>query len=206
MPDAVSRPAVVLFDLGGVLVDFGGVDAMQQLAGIVDEAELWDRWLTCRWVRAFERGSCSAEAFAAGVVADWALPVSPEEFLSSFRAWVGAPLDGADDLVADVAGVVPVGCLSNTNPEHWAVAGTWPLCGAFAHRFLSFEVGLVKPDAELFDHVRAALGVEAGSIVFLDDNQMNIDAANAAGFCAHRTRGVDEARAALENVGILATH
>ena len=47
---------VVLFDLGGVLVDFGGVQAMKELSGITDDDELWHRWLTCRWVREFERG------------------------------------------------------------------------------------------------------------------------------------------------------
>ena len=46
---------VVLFDLGGVLVDFGGVEAMKELSGITDDDELWHRWLTCRWVREFER-------------------------------------------------------------------------------------------------------------------------------------------------------
>ena len=58
---------VVLFDLGGVLIDFGGVGPMKELAGIASDEEVWRRWLGCRWVRDFERGRCSPEDFAAGV-------------------------------------------------------------------------------------------------------------------------------------------
>lgn len=43
----------VLFDLGGLLIEVGGVRAMGDLAGIADDREVWRRWLTCRWVREF---------------------------------------------------------------------------------------------------------------------------------------------------------
>ena len=36
---------VVLFDLGGVLIDFGGVGPMKELSGITGDEELWRRWL-----------------------------------------------------------------------------------------------------------------------------------------------------------------
>jgi hypothetical protein len=80
---AVGPIDVVLFDLGGVLVDFGGVAPMKELARIEDDDELWRRWLTCPWVRTFERGGCSPEDFAAGVVREWDLPVAPEDFLAT---------------------------------------------------------------------------------------------------------------------------
>jgi hypothetical protein len=48
---------LVLFDLGGVLIELGGVAAMMELAGIDTDDELWLRWLSCRWVRTFERGA-----------------------------------------------------------------------------------------------------------------------------------------------------
>lgn len=96
-------------------MDFGGVGPMRELAELGSDEEVWRRWLTCRWVRRFERGHCSAEEFAAGVVSDWGLPVSPEAFLASFGGWVGGPLPGADALLATTQRAVPVGCLSNTN-------------------------------------------------------------------------------------------
>jgi len=195
---------VVLFDLGGVLIDFGGVAPMKQLAEIESDDELWRRWLTCRWVRRFERGECSAEDFATGVVTDWDLPVEAHEFLAAFERWPGGPLAGADVLVESVRATVPVGCLSNTNTLHWeSQFRRWPILDGFDFRFLSFEIGVVKPDRELFDRVAQMLPAPPDRVLFLDDNAINVDGAIAAGFVARRVQGVDEARAALVDAGLL---
>jgi putative hydrolase of the HAD superfamily len=202
---AVGPIDVVLFDLGGVLVDFGGVAPMKELARIEDDDELWRRWLTCPWVRTFERGGCSPEDFAAGVVREWDLPVAPEDFLAAFLSWPGAPLPGADALLGDVQLTVAVGCLSNTNALHWNHHSTrWPLLGAFDFRFLSFELGIVKPDREVFERVAGLLPAPPDRVLFLDDNAVNVDGAASAGFVARRVRGVGEARQALVAARVLA--
>ena len=200
-----SRPFdVVLFDLGGVLIDFGGVGPMKALAGIESDEELWSRWLTCPWVRSFERGQCSAEDFAAGVVADWSLPIEPAAFLDEFATWPGGPLPDADELVRSVRQAVPVGCLSNTNAVHWdRNFARWPILDAFDHRFLSFELGYVKPDKDAFDRVAQLLRIPPGRVLFIDDNVLNVEGAIAAGFRAVQARGVEEARRALVAASIL---
>ena len=194
----------VIFDVGGVLADVNGVDSMRRLSGIESDDELWRRWLTCRWVRSFEGGACSAEEFARGVVEDWSLPVTPERFLREFRRWVGGPLPGAEDLISDVKSRVPVGCLSNANALHWEDGlSTWPFIRLFDFCFLSFELGLLKPDAEVFEHVCKRLDVEPDRVLFLDDNSINVEAATRVGLVAQVVRGVDEARAALVRTGVL---
>ena len=105
---------LVVFDLGGVLADFGGVGPMRELAGIDTDEEVWTRWLASPWVRAFERGSCTATEFSVGLVREWGLPTSPQEFLDSFRSWLAVPFPGAEDLVRSVKDRLPVACLSNT--------------------------------------------------------------------------------------------
>jgi FMN phosphatase YigB (HAD superfamily) len=195
---------VVLFDLGGVLIDFGGVEAMKSLSGIEDDEELWRRWLGCRWVRRFERGECSAEDFASGVVEDWALSITANRFLDSFRAWVGGPLAGADALVCESQRSVRVGCLSNTNVVHWSDhERRWDMLRAFDVRFLSFQMGCVKPDREIFDQAAGKLDCPRERVLFLDDNQINVNGAIAAGFRAMRAVGVDEARNHLAAMGLV---
>jgi HAD superfamily hydrolase (TIGR01509 family) len=196
---------IVLFDLGGVLIDFGGVEPMKVLAGIESDDELWRRWLSCRWVRSFERGDCSEEAFAAGVIDDWQLPIEPQAFLDAFRTWPGGVLPGADALLREVQQTVRAGCLSNTNALHWDHNfSRWPLLDAFDYRFLSFELGHVKPDRDLFDHVAGLLPAPPDRVLFLDDNAVNTDGAMAVGFRTAHVRGVDEARAALVAMRVLA--
>jgi glucose-1-phosphatase len=195
---------LVLFDLGGVLVELAGVAPMMELAGIDDDDELWRRWLECRWVRTYERGDCTADDFAAGVIRDWSLSVEPRAFLDAFGKWPVGPLPGAYELVQQVRQHVPIGCLSNTNAMHWEQNFVhWPILDAFDFRFLSFELGVVKPDRDLFDRVASLLPVPRDRVLFLDDNTINVDGATAAGFVATRARGVDEAREALVGAGVI---
>jgi HAD superfamily hydrolase (TIGR01509 family) len=195
---------LVLFDLGGVLIELGGVTVMRDLAGIEDDDEVWRRWLSCSWVRAFERGACSAEDFAAGVVEDWALTATPADFLASFSAWPRGPYPGADELLASVQAVVPIGCLSNTNALHWEQHRSLvAFVDRFDHRFLSFELGLLKPDRDLFDRIAELVPVPPERVLFLDDNMINVDGAVAAGFHAARAQGIEEARDALVDAGVL---
>ena len=201
---ATARIELVLFDLGGVLVDPGGVGPMRALAGIGTDEELWTRWLGCRWVRAFEAGRCSPEEFAAGVVGDWGLTLEPAAFLEAFGGWHGGAYRGAVELVAAVRGAARVGCLSNTNAHQWDThfAGA-PLVEAFEFRFLSFELGMVKPDHEIFEEVASRLPVAPEQVLFLDDNAVNVAGAAAIGFATAHVRGVDEARLALASAGVL---
>ena len=199
---------VVLFDLGGVLVDPGGVGEMRVQSGIESDEELWRRWLSCPWVQRFEAGRCTGEEFAAGVVGDWGLALSPDEFLAAFAGWRTIPYPGADRLVAEVRSVARVGYLSNSNAAQWSahLAGS-PLVGGFDFGFVSFELGLVKPDRAIFEAVAIRLPVPAaavGRVLFLDDNLVNVEGARACGFVAQHVRGVDEARRALEADGVLA--
>jgi putative hydrolase of the HAD superfamily len=196
--------AIVLFDLGGVLIDFGGVDAMKELARIDDDELLWHRWLSCPWVRRFECGDCSNADFATGMVDEWELDVTPDDFLDQFESWLGGPLPGAEALVDEVRRTHPAGCLSNTNALHWDRNFVrWPILDAFDFRFLSFQLGIVKPDRALFERVAELLPVDPGRVLFLDDNLVNVEGAQSVGFLAARVRGVDEARRALVECSIL---
>jgi FMN phosphatase YigB (HAD superfamily) len=195
---------VVLFDLGGVLVELRGVEDMRRLSEIDDGDDVMRRWLECRWVRQFESGGCSAEEFAAGVIADWDLPVGTDAFLESFMGWPRSLFEGAAQLVADTSEARVVACLSNTNALHWeSYFERWGLGDLFETVFLSYRLGMVKPDAAIFEHVVGALGVPAERIVLLDDSQLNVDGARSVGMQAARVRGPEEARQELVRLGVL---
>jgi glucose-1-phosphatase len=196
---------VVLFDIGGVLADFAGLPVLRELTGADSELDVAARWLLSPWVRRFESRNCSPEEFATGVVSEWNLSYEPDEFIEVFVGWLGnTPFDGADQLVRDAHAHARVGCLSNTNIVHWTrVISKWPLTELFEYRLMSFELGAVKPDAELFDRALERLPVAPDRVLFIDDNAVNVDAARAAGLRSEQTRGVDEARAALRRHAVL---
>lgn len=178
---------------------------MRRLSRIDSDEELWARWLACPWVRRFEAGRCSPEEFAAGVVHDWSLEVTPSAFLAEFESWSGDPYPGALELVTAVRAEVPLGCLSNTNAIQWESRyEATPLVAAFDLRCLSFELGMVKPDREIFEEVAGRLPVTRDRVIFLDDNAVNVESATAAGFVAAHVRGVSAAHAALASAGVIA--
>jgi putative hydrolase of the HAD superfamily len=195
---------VVLFDLGGVLVELGGVDRFGGLIGETDESEIWRIWLGSHWVRRYERGRCTREEFALGMVAEYRLGVGPEVFLEEFLHWPQGLISGALDLVEDLTSHVRPACLSNTNELHWnEQVDAHLLHDLFETRFLSHELGLVKPDREIFEHVVDGLGCDPSEVLFLDDNQLNVDGARSVGLNAHRVTGVGDSRAVLADKGLL---
>lgn len=64
-------------------------------------------------------------------------------------------------------------------------------------------MGKLKPDAEYFEHVREALDVPANSVLFVDDNAINVDAAAQLGMHTRRVAGVEGSRRALVDLGLL---
>jgi len=193
---------IVLFDLGGVLIELSPLRSMGRFFSEPNEEAVWQRWLACPWVRRFERGHCEPDVFARGMVESWSMSAPPEDFLEAFVRWPRGLMPGARELAHAVRARVPIGCLSNTNPlhaeRHATEEGVYDL---FDHRFLSHELGLVKPDREIYDHVVARLGCPAERVLFLDDNQINVDGARSAGLRAERARGLAETRAALARHG-----
>lgn len=197
------QPRAVLFDLGGVFIKLGGVVPMIELSGLGDGTEVWRRWLTSPRVRQFERGQCTAEEFADGMVAEWDLSISPAEFLALFNVWPEALFEGSAELVAEVARRVPVGCLSNNNAAHWdKCRDEWGMGDWFTWELLSHEVGMVKPDPEIFAHAIEVVGLPADQILFVDDHPMNVEAALVAGLNAHQVAGPEQTRRVMAHYGL----
>lgn len=163
-----------------------------------------DRWLTSPTVRAFESGQMAVEDFAAAVVRELALPVSPTHFLADFTLWVHGLYPGAVDLLRQLSSAYTLGCLSNTNVLHWQRGRTvMQLDTLFDHTFVSCETGLLKPDGEAFQHVIRQTRSSPERIMFFDDSQRNVDSAAATGMVACKTVGLAEVYRVLREFAIL---
>ena len=81
--------------------------------------------------------------------------------------------------------------LSNTNDLHWRYISTRCFGGeglgledCFDGVFLSHEMRLAKPDAEIYRRMLETLGVRAEDCWFVDDAQVNVEAARKEGLQA----------------------
>jgi putative hydrolase of the HAD superfamily len=196
---------VVVFDLGGVLVELGGVTKLLEwTAGRWSTAQLWHKWLTSPAGRLFEGGRMDPQEFSRAMVQEFELPVTPEEYLREFVGWVKRPYPGAHALLGRLARLFKLACMSNTNGLHWPrMRDEMGLGPFFSHAFVSHETGLVKPDREAFEYVLNALGCPPGRVLYFDDSDLNVRTALALGMAAHRVDGVQGVSARLQELGLL---
>jgi glucose-1-phosphatase len=196
---------VVLFDVGGVLVELGGVpDMLTWLEHRMDAEQLWQRWLHSPAVRAFERGHSDAQCFASGVLQEFQLALDGAVFLESFRRWPTRLFPGTLELLARIPPRYVRALLSNSNELHWSrIIEEMGLGAVVAHQFASHLTGRIKPDQDAFTHVLATLGCPAGSVLFLDDNRVNVVAAESLGMHGRVVQGPQQLLTALQEFGVL---
>jgi FMN phosphatase YigB (HAD superfamily) len=198
-----SGVEAVLFDLGGVVIQFQPGDYFHRMLGMASGDPAPARWDASQWVKEYESGRCDRLTFAAGMIEDFGLEVGPQDFVDLFRRWPNGIFDGAAGLAQELSSHVTVGCLSNTNECHWweqtEAATIRNLFGD--HAYLSFELGVMKPGPEIYAKTQEALDLPPEKIMFFDDRAENAAAARNAGWQAHHVRGPAEARAVIEGLG-----
>ena len=195
----------VVFDLGGVIVKLKGTPIpVEWFPNDNKPDDVWESWLTSAAPRLFESGQIGSLEFSERVVHDLSLSASPKEFLDYFSDLPECVFDEAKSLLAATRKRYTTACFSNSNELHWQgklVDMGLDVC--FDHYFASHLMGIVKPDVEGFHHVVDQLGVSAGNILFLDDNQMNVDAARSVGMVAERVVGVENLAQVLAKFQVL---
>ena len=78
---------VILFDLGGVLIENNGRAALTaMLRQPLPASEMWSKWLASPVVRLFERGQSSPHEFASSFVREWEIDLDPAVFISESPA------------------------------------------------------------------------------------------------------------------------
>lgn len=197
----VQELKVVLFDFGGVLLRLH--DPVETF-GIGDTLDDFNRcWIHSPSVVAHESGQIDANQFGERIVAEMELPYSPQEFIQRFGNWPDRISSDTASLVQRIPAAFDCAILSNTNELHWAAQDIPGVFGGRIDRcFLSFETGLIKPQAAAFHQVADAYSCAPSSILFIDDNPINVSAATAAGMRARLCPGVEALESVLSKEGV----
>jgi putative hydrolase of the HAD superfamily len=184
----------LIFDLGNVILNIDtklseiafakyGMNDFEKLYTLASQNELFDR---------LEVGS-----------------ITENEFYDEFRKVTGCKLDNQileqcwNALIMDFPaariemlkrlkneGKYRTFILSNTNIIHYRfytalLKRTYGINGLESlveHAYFSHEIGLKKPNRDIFDYVVANSHIKPEESIFIDDNEANIKAANALGF------------------------
>lgn len=201
----VTSIKLLLFDLGGVLVDFAGPRELgQHLRDPSTPAEILKRWVNCPHTDEFERGALSPQEWAERFVRDWGVTLEPEEFLKVFRTMSRCVLPGARELLDALRPRFRLAALSNSNALHWERnTHELKLLELFEFAIASHQVGLCKPDPAIYKLAIERAGVPPGAIMFFDDLAANVEAACALSIRGRQVKGVEGVRGVLEREGLL---
>lgn len=81
---------------------------------------------------------------------------------------------------------VPVFALSNFGIQTFDIAEpVYPFLAEFDRRYISGHMGVIKPDAEIYERLEGDCGLDPKTLLFTDDRIDNINAAAARGWQTH---------------------
>lgn len=197
---------LVIFDAGGVLVRIcrtweegarrAGIEAPPDV--MADEARARRRELSLLYqagrLPEAEYFTRMAEAVGGAPSAgDSPGACTPDIIERVHDAWLVEEYPGVRALIDDLrAAGLPTALLSNTNARHWEQmarpGGPFAAVGRLDRWFLSHELGACKPEEAIYAAVEQAVKRDVGAppdrIIFFDDLEENIAAADARGWRA----------------------
>ena len=185
----------VIFDYGGVLRDDGreGWSDVDLKFGLPPDA-LWSAFHDIPEYRLSRRGAIDADAFRAAVrravVAVAGEEARADAAVAALEQYLaGLPVFDPDmrALVERLrrAGSVKLGILSNASRGWTERLRARGVADLFDDVVVSADVGLAKPDPEIFLLAARRLGVEPGACLMVDDQPQHLESAKRAGLQTH---------------------
>lgn len=131
--------------------------------------------------------------------------VSLDRFRQIWASMLAGEVEGTSKIVDKlVEKNYTLSLLSNTDPWHYQYCETtMPVLQKFENIFLSYDLKIMKPDAEIFFAVVDALKTRAEQCLFIDDSAKNIESAKNLNFQTILFQNAKQLRSELEDLDIL---
>ena len=182
----------IAFDFGGVLFDLAYEHAVEtfKAIGLEDADPRLDRYHQRGVFELLESGRIGVEEFRVELEKLCHRSLTYDDVLGAWLGYVGNPMDEEKLHVLDQLKEegYRTFLLSNTNPyvQAWAESADFsqthrPLSSYLEKCYTSYEVGIMKPDAGIFEYMLADAGILPEETIFLDDSPANIATAASLG-------------------------
>ena len=187
----LNNISTIIFDLGGVVLNLDIKQSLRAFSEISDlsEKDVYNKFINNDWAFAFEKGE-----------------ITPNDFRDSVRTSINkqltdAQIDKAWDamllelpytrlkMLNDLRPKYRTLVLSNTNAIHVqtfdkivsAASGGKLIYDFFDKVYFSNEIGMRKPDTEIYSYVLDENKLDPSKTLFIDDMEENIIAAKSLG-------------------------
>lgn len=205
-PNGSPKISAVILDYGQVLAHSATLEDFGRLAKILNSSfeTFYALWQNTR--DPYDRGDFTPEEYwlKLAAQANRSIDRSQIEILRNVEIEIWSHLDqGMLDWVSQLrAKGIKTGLLSNMPSD--LVTYLRANCGwmeNFAFKTFSSEVGMIKPDPAIYEHALHGLGVSASESLFVDDREINIQAARALGIHAIQFSSIAQLKDDLEAMG-----
>jgi FMN phosphatase YigB (HAD superfamily) len=181
----------IIFDLGGVLLNIDYYKTEQAFInlGVTNFNELYSQFHADQFFKSFEKGQVSPHAFIERL-RSYKDDLSADDIKSAWNAMLLDFPPGRVDFLISLGKRYRIFLLSNTNEVHYEAfqqielkitGDPRSLDNCFEKAYFSHDIGLRKPDREIFEFVLQDSNLEAAETLFIDDTLANVEAANALG-------------------------
>ena len=202
-----SQRSIVVFDLGGVLIDWNPRHLYRKLFA-KDEAAM-EVFLTSicsqHWNECQDAGRSFAEA--AALLREKHPEHGPliDAYGARFDEMMKGPIEGSVAILETLhRRGVPLFALSNWSRETFPLAQRrFEFLTLFRGTVISGEVGLIKPDPRIFQYLLDRFEIAPADAIYIDDNPRNAAAAAALGLHGIHFTSPPQLRRELEGLRLL---
>ncbi|UCC65186.1 MAG: HAD-IA family hydrolase [Anaerolineae bacterium] len=189
----------IIFDLSEVLISgLVGIEKVLSRELALPEDEI----LPCfvgNWLEELLVGDISEETYLTRIVAREEWPIDVARLKAVIRSNFHHQVKGTIDLLMDLAGCHHLALLSD-NAREWVsyVRSVHPFLEVFQRTFFSYDLKGLKKDPATFSAVLDAMSASPGECLFIDDNPLNVSAAESAGIPSVHFVGAEQLAAELD--------
>lgn len=204
-----KSPAIrtVVFDLGGVLIDWNPRHMYRKLfnGDVAGMEDFLATVCTQEWNEHQDGGRSIADAEAEVLARFPDKADLIRAFYARFDEMMAGPIQGTVDILEDLhARGVPLYALTNWSAETFRHAlARFRFFERFRGVVVSGRLKVKKPDRRIFEHLVETYSLAPAETVFIDDAPKNVEGARAAGLQALHFQSPERLAADLRGLGLL---
>jgi len=189
----MKNSKVIIFDLGAVILNINYQNTIDEFTklGIKNASSFYSKKVQTDLFNQIETGKITAEKFLTELQKE-----TNNATINQVKdAWNSMLLDLPNErlkLIKSLKNKYRIYLLSNTNNIHIDAFkkqlgnAKWEdFCNLFDKMYLSHEVGLRKPNAEIFKYILTEQKLKAEEVFFIDDSPQHIEGAKKLGIKTH---------------------
>ncbi len=191
--DSPEKP-ILVFDFGNVIIDIDYQQCHNNFQTLLDVQ--WEEKIPIEmqeWIVLLETGEISEETFLWKFQSKYNAQLNPRDIIDCWNSMLTGIPKGRLELLAGIATQYDTYLLSNTNSIHLGWIRRYLKreydCEDFDTKyfnqtFYSHEIGMVKPNENIYAYVTQQIGCAPSDILFFDDLFDNVEAARSFGWQA----------------------